>query len=102
MLNILKKLFGFSETVLSPEDLENGTIIDVRTAAEFRNGHVAGSINVPLQELDRSMLKLRQMKSPIIACCASGNRSGMATRKLNSQDIKSINGGSWRNVDRQL
>ena len=102
MLNMLKKIFGLTETVLSPDDLENGTIIDVRTAAEFRSGHVVASINIPLQELDRSLLKLRQMKSPIIACCASGNRSGMAVRKLNSLEIKSINGGSWQNVDRQV
>lgn len=102
MLNMLKSLFGFSGTELSPEDLENGTIIDVRTPAEFRGGHVANSINIPLQELDRSLLKLRQLNSPIIACCASGNRSGMAARRLNSLDIKTINGGSWQNVNRQL
>ncbi|MEN9421336.1 MAG: hypothetical protein RLZZ107_810, partial [Bacteroidota bacterium] len=27
------------------------TIIDVRTRAEFAGGHVAGSINIPLQEI---------------------------------------------------
>lgn len=102
MLNFLKSLFGLSGTDLNPEDLENGTIVDVRTAGEFRKGHVTGSINIPLQELDRRLLKLRQLKSPIIACCASGNRSGMAVRKLNDLDIKAINGGSWQNVDRQV
>jgi rhodanese-related sulfurtransferase len=83
MLNMFKNIFSFSETELSPEDLKNGTIVDVRTAAEFKSGHVAGSINVPLQELDRSLLKLRQLKSTIIACCVSGKRRGMAARKLN-------------------
>lgn len=102
MLNMLKSLFGLSGTELSPEDLKNGTIVDVRTPAEFRGGHVANSINIPLQELDRSLLKLRQLNSPIIACCASGNRSGMAARRLNSLEIKTINGGSWQNVNRQV
>ena len=102
MLNMFKNIFSFSDTELNPEDLENGTIVDVRTAAEFRGGHVAGSINVPLQELDRSVLKLRQLKSPIITCCVSGNRSGMAARKLNSMKVKAVNGGSWQNVNRQL
>jgi rhodanese-related sulfurtransferase len=102
MLNIFKSLFGLSGVELNAEDLENGTILDVRTAGEFRSGHVPGSINIPLQELDRRLLKLRQFKSPIIACCASGNRSGMAARKLNELDVKTINGGSWKNVDRQV
>lgn len=102
MLNMLKNLLSTSGTDISAEDLKNGTIVDVRTPAEFQGGHVPGSINVPLQELDRSLLKLRQMKSPIIACCASGNRSGMAARNLNSLDIKAINGGSWQNVNRQV
>ncbi len=30
-----------------------GTIIDVRTPAEFLGGHVSGSINIPLQELEQ-------------------------------------------------
>lgn len=102
MLNLFKSLFGLNGTELNAEDLKNGTIIDVRTAAEFKGGHVPGSINIPLNELDRRLLKLRQMKSPIIACCASGNRSGVAVRKLNDLNVKAINGGSWQNVDRQL
>lgn len=102
MLNLLKKLFGLSGTELSSEDLRNGTIVDVRSPAEFQGGHVAGSINIPLQELDQSILKLRKLKTPIITCCASGNRSGMAARQLNSLDIKTVNGGSWQHVNRQM
>ena len=29
----------------------NGTIVDVRTRAEFSGGHVAHSVNIPLQEI---------------------------------------------------
>ena len=33
--------------------LKNGTatIVDVRSREEFQSGHVAGSINIPLQEV---------------------------------------------------
>jgi len=27
------------------------TVVDVRTRAEYMGGHVAGSVNIPLQEL---------------------------------------------------
>ncbi len=102
MLDLINNLFGLSDNSLSPEDLANGTIVDVRSALEFQQGHVPGSINIPLQELDRSLLKLRQLQQPIITCCVSGNRSGMAARQLNSNGIKAINGGPWQNVNRQL
>ena len=29
----------------------SGTIVDVRTRAEFSGGHVAHSVNIPLQEI---------------------------------------------------
>ncbi len=31
--------------------MEDYTIVDVRTHAEFMGGHVAGSINIPLNEV---------------------------------------------------
>ena len=33
-----------------------GTIVDVRTADEFRGGHVAGSINIPVQIITLNFL----------------------------------------------
>lgn len=102
MLEMLKSLFGLSDNSISREDLLNGTIVDVRTPGEFQQGHAKGSINIPLQQLEGSLLKIRQLKEPIITCCRSGNRSGMATRQLNGQGIKAINGGTWQQVRDQL
>ena len=102
MLNFLKTLFGGSTSKLSPEDLKRGTIVDVRTPAEYQQGHVAGSLNIPLQTLDQSLDKLRKLDAPIITCCRSGTRSGMATRQLTAEGIAAINGGTWRDVERQL
>ena len=102
MLNFLKTLFGSSTTDLLPEDLENGTIIDVRTPEEYQQGHANGSINVPLAQIDGSLPKISKMSHPIITCCRSGNRSSMAAGKLNANGIKAINGGTWQNVNRQM
>ena len=52
------------------------TIIDVRSYAEYMGGHVAGSINIPLQDLHQHLDEIKSMPQPIILCCASGNRSG--------------------------
>ncbi|MEM9525486.1 MAG: rhodanese-like domain-containing protein [Bacteroidota bacterium] len=102
MIGLLSKLLGLTGTQLGPTDLQNGSIIDVRTPAEFKQGHVKGSINIPLQEIDQHLASIKKMKSPVISCCASGNRSGMAARKLEAGGIKVINGGSWQNVANQL
>lgn len=76
-----------------------GTIVDVRTPGEFMSGNVAGSINIPLNEIPYRMDELKQLKSPLILCCASGNRSGQADGFLTSNGINSVNGGSWMTVN---
>jgi rhodanese-related sulfurtransferase len=75
-----------------------GTVVDVRSNAEFQGGHVEGSINIPLQELSGRMDELKALKQPLILCCASGNRSGMATQILSQTGIECGNGGSWLDV----
>lgn len=74
------------------------TIIDVRTPGEFMGGHVAGSINIPLQEIPDRLDELQKMEN-IILCCASGNRSGQAAMYLQQNGIACQNGGSWMDVN---
>ena len=78
------------------------TIVDVRTIEEFRGGHVAGSINIPLQEVVARVEEIKAMSQPIIFCCASGGRSGQATQYFKSLGIDCENGGSWLDVNYQL
>ncbi len=75
------------------------TIVDVRTPQEFQGGHVAGSVNIPLQEIHLHLEKLKSLPSPIILCCASGIRSQQATSFLTSNGIDCKNGGSWLDVN---
>lgn len=78
------------------------TIIDVRTPAEFMGGHVANSINIPLNEIPNRVEEIKAMNGPILLCCASGNRSGQAAHFLKVQGIECENGGSWLDVNYQL
>jgi len=77
---------------------KSGTIVDVRSTLEFRGGSVAGSINIPLQEIQQRLTEIKQLKTPLVLCCASGGRSAMAADFLSAQGIVCINGGSWMNV----
>jgi phage shock protein E len=75
-------------------------IVDVRSPGEFMSGHVAGSINIPLQEIPQRMDELKGFGKPIVVCCASGNRSGQAERFLRQQGLTDVyNGGSWADVE---
>lgn len=78
------------------------TVIDVRTRGEFAGGNVAGSINIPLDEIQGKVEEIKAMNQPIVLCCASGNRSGQATYFLQAQGIDCENGGSWLDVNYQL
>lgn len=74
------------------------TIVDVRTEAEFLEGNVSGSINIPLNEVVDRMTELKAMQ-PLVLCCLSGGRSGQATDFLQAQGFNDVhNGGGWEMV----
>lgn len=78
------------------------TVVDVRTRNEFMGGNVAGSTNIPLDELVDRIEEFQAMQQPIILCCASGGRSGQATSYLKSQGIECENGGGWLDVNYKI
>jgi rhodanese-related sulfurtransferase len=80
----------------------NAIIIDVRTEAEFKQGAISGSKNIPLQVLSGKINDIKKLNRPVIACCASGMRSGSATTLLNAQGIETINGGGWLSLQNKL
>ncbi len=76
-----------------------GTIVDVRTPGEFMGGSVSGAVNIPLNEIPLRINELKEMKTPLVFCCASGNRSEQATDFISRQGIECVNGGSWLEVN---
>lgn len=77
----------------------NASIIDVRTPGEFAGGNVAGSKNIPLDQVPHSVDTFRNMSKPIVLCCASGGRSGQATAFLRHHGVEEVyNGGGWSEV----
>jgi rhodanese-related sulfurtransferase len=99
MLTLLKNLLGIGPKVDLNELMANGAIVvDVRTPAEFKDGHVKGSINLPLQTLNANLNKLKK-DQVIITCCRTGSRSGMAKRMLKTKGFEQVhNGGAWTNL----
>lgn len=89
---------GLNVEELAELKRRNALVLDVRTQAEFADGHVAGSLNIPLNELPDRLKELDPAR-PILACCASGARSSRAKRILDSAGFALVyNVGPWRNA----
>ncbi len=77
---------------------QGGQIVDVRSESEFAFAHKNGSINIPLGLLKKRMKELDNTK-PVILCCASGSRSGLAKRILMANGFKNVhNAGTWKSL----
>ncbi len=99
---MLRSLFGLGKKTDIAHILAGGAlIVDVRTADEYRQGHVSGSINIPLDTLRNEMRNLDK-RQPIVTCCRSGMRSASAAALLTSNGFMATNGGSWQNVEAQV
>jgi rhodanese-related sulfurtransferase len=71
------------------------SLVDVRSAAEFASANAPGTINIPLQELGSRLAEISKDK-PVVLCCASGTRSGMAKMVLKKNGYRDVyNIGTW-------
>jgi rhodanese-related sulfurtransferase len=74
---------------------EGAVLVDVRSAAEFASGNAPGTINIPLPELGSRLAEIPKT-SPVVVCCASGTRSGMAKMLLRKNGYGNVhNIGTW-------
>lgn len=105
MLDGLKTLLGMGsakEDEIRALAEQGAPIVDVRSPAEFAAGHIPGSLNIPLDRLSAGVSRFGK-EQPLIVCCASGMRSGMAKRSLEAAGHgKVVNGGSWRALQGRL
>ena len=60
----------------------NAVLLDVRTTQEYRDGHVPGSQNVPLQQLDNVEELAENKETALYVYCHSGMRSRQAVSLL--------------------
>lgn len=97
------------ETVASPQiappdvtsRMNSGTlVVDVRTLAEWRSGHIPGSLHIPLGRLVSQMTD-RPRTQPVVLVCESGSRSSIGASLLTATgftDVTNLAGGinAWR------
>lgn len=99
-MGFLQQLFaGDTSTDVKRHIAAGAFLVDVRTPGEFAQGHVKGSVNIPLDTLPTNLSKFKD-KQHIIVFCLSGGRSGQAKSFLEQNGFTNVtNGGTWHNVN---
>jgi phage shock protein E len=85
-------------------DGEKPLVIDVRTEAEWNNGHVEGAVLIPYDMIGKKIEAVAKDKSGrIYVYCRSGRRSQIAKEtleKLGYKDVKNL--GSFEDAAKTL
>lgn len=74
---------------------DGAVLLDVRTPDEYRQGHIPGSKNVPLQSISKVAGMIDNNSTPIFVHCLSGARSRQAAAILKQMgyiNVKNIGG----------
>ena len=100
-MGIMMSLFGlFTKTDINTgiEQFHNtphGVLLDVRTRQEYADGHIPGSLNIPLDRIDSALEAIPNKETPVFVYCLSGGRSGQAVahlKKMGYTDVVNIGG----------
>ena len=65
-------------------------LIDVRTTTEFAAEHLAGAVNIPVDELPRRLAEVGEKSAPVVVYCRSGKRSARAKKILQDAGFKQV------------
>ncbi|MGB7588339.1 MAG: rhodanese-like domain-containing protein [Solirubrobacterales bacterium] len=82
--------------VIDPEELaqrlegeDSPLVLDVRSASEFANGHIADSVHIPYGQLAARLDELPRDRA-IAAICKGGKRSGLAASILQRGEFENV------------
>ena len=84
-----------NEGVKEYQNTPDAVLLDVRTAQEYWEGHIPGSVNVPLQSIGGVHPAVMKKDTPIFVHCLSGARSRRAAALLGQMgysNVKNIGG----------
>ncbi len=86
-----------TEPPSAPKAVRDTFWIDVRTPAEFADGHLVEAANIPLQVFAEQFPNQVPQKDKVVALyCRSGNRSGQALRIAQEMGYtKAFNAGGF-------
>ena len=112
IVEIRDRFFGVR--ALSPHETthmmnrEDATLLDIRDAVHFANGHILGSVNIPVKQIDEQTKQLEKYKSKPLIIIYSANQAVSAAASLlikqGFTQIFTLKGGiaTWQNANLPL
>lgn len=82
---------------------KEAVVLDIRSAQQFSEGHIIGSLNIPIEVFDKKMGLLEKFKDrDLIIVCNAGQTSQKMVSDLKAKGFKplGLSGGilAWRNA----
>ena len=76
---------------------KDGVVIDVRPAAEYRQGHIVDAINIPHEQVAKRVGELEKYRGrPLVVVCKMGQHASGAAKAMRAaglEDVHRLSGG---------
>ena len=79
-----------NEGIRNFRESKNAILLDVRTREEYASGHIEGSRNLPLDEIDSVDSVVKDKNTPLYVHCLSGGRSARAAAYLKGKGYREV------------
>ena len=70
---------------------EQGVFLDLRDAADYKQGHIVDALHIPSAKLANRMPELEKFRNkPIVLVCKMGQQSGAAGKQLKANNFDKV------------
>ena len=77
------------------KSMNDAVLLDVRSTDEYKSGHIPGSINVPVDDIQSIETVIEDKEKSVFVYCLSGRRAQKAVaiiRTFGYKDVRNIGG----------
>ena len=90
LFDLFQENIGIEEGLEKMKEVEGAVLLDVRSEEEYQEGHLEGSINLPINRLQTISI---DKSVPIFIYCLSGARARRAEAFLSKSGYEAVNIG---------
>lgn len=98
-LDFFKGAPSIEEGLEKMKEVPNAVLLDVRSEQEYQDGHLQGSVNIPINKI--AGINISKDK-PLFVYCLSGARAGRAVAFLQKTGYEAVNIGGISNYNGTL
>lgn len=70
---------------------EQGVFLDLRDAADYKQGHIVDALHIPAAKLPERIAELEKYKNkPIVLVCKMGQQAGAAGKQLKAKEFDKV------------